>query len=59
MLTQTQAINANQFGAPTVADVAATAVSAILPSDADTNFVDSDGIARSAMAGGALVNLDG
>ena len=44
---------------PVLPDVAATAVSAIVPSDLDTTFVDSDGSARSAMTGGAFVNLDG
>ncbi len=59
LLTQSKVININQFGAPSVANVAATAVSAIVPSDIDTTFVDSDGTARSAMGGGAYVNLDG
>jgi hypothetical protein len=36
----------------------ATAVSAIIPSDADTTFVNSDGAAHSTMAGGAFVNLN-
>jgi hypothetical protein len=59
LLTQSKVTNANLFGAPTIAVVAATAVSAITPSDADTTFVNSEGAARSTMAGGAFVNLGG
>ena len=55
LLTQSRVANVNQFGSPSIANVAATAVSAIVPSDIDTTFVDSDGSARSAMAGGAYV----
>jgi hypothetical protein len=58
-LTQSKVTNPNQFGAMTIAVVAATAVSAIIPSDADTTFVNSEGAARATMAGGASVNLDG
>jgi len=59
LATQSRIVNVNQFGAPSVATVTATAVSAILPSGLDTVFVNSDGTARSVIAGGAFVNLDG
>jgi hypothetical protein len=50
--------NASQFGAPAVVVGAAPAVSAIIPSDLDTTFVDREGVPRSSFAGAAFVNLD-
>jgi hypothetical protein len=58
LLAQAKVVNSNQFGALTVSAAPTQAVSAILPSEIDTTFVDSDGTARSSIAGGAFVNLD-
>jgi hypothetical protein len=58
LLAQAKIANASQFGAPTISAAPSQAVSAILPSEIDATFVDSDGTARSSIAGGAFVNLD-
>jgi hypothetical protein len=58
LLAPAKVVNSNQFGTLTVSAAPAQAVSAILPSELNTTFVDSDGTARSSIAGGAFVNLD-
>jgi hypothetical protein len=56
-LAPVRVTNAAQFGASAISATSA-AVSAMLPSDLDTTFIDAEGVARSSIAGGAFVNLD-